>query len=109
MSEHDWKQTPALDEFNAMYDEDDNWWWRIACGHHQNLYEAAVERYERAEAQVQRVRDVCEQEFGKTGHQMMNPGRLGYRRALNNILDALDDKKHGWYDHERIDGGTEED
>jgi len=42
-----------------MYDEDDNIWWRIACGHHQNLYEAAVERYQTAEAQVQRVREVC--------------------------------------------------
>lgn len=56
MSDHDWKQTPTLDEFNAMYDEDDNIWWRIACGHHQNLYEAAVERYQTAEAQIQRVR-----------------------------------------------------
>ena len=60
MSECDWKQTPTLDEFNAMYDEDDNIWWRIACGHHQNLYEAAVERYQTAEAQVQRVREVCD-------------------------------------------------
>jgi len=58
MSERDWKQTPTLDEFNAMYDEDDNIWWRIACGHHQNLYEAAVERYQTAEAQVQRVREL---------------------------------------------------
>ena len=58
MSERDWKQTPTLDEFNAMYDEDDNIWWRIACGHHQNLYEAAVERYQTAEAQIQRVREL---------------------------------------------------
>jgi len=60
MSERDWKQTPTLDEFNAMYDEDDNIWWRIACGHHQNLYEAAVERYQTAEAQIQRVREAIE-------------------------------------------------
>lgn len=58
MSERDWKQTPTLDEFNAMYDEDDNIWWRIACGHHQNLYEAAVERYQTAEAAIQRVREL---------------------------------------------------
>ena len=61
MSDHDWRQTPTLDEFNAMYDEDDNIWWRIACGHHQNLYEAAVERYQTAEAAIQRVRELCEQ------------------------------------------------
>lgn len=60
MSERDWKQTPTLDEFNAMYDEDDNIWWRIACGHHQNLYEAAVERYQTAEAQIQRVRGIVD-------------------------------------------------
>ena len=54
----DWKQTPTLDEFAAMYDEDEHLWWRIGCGHHQNLYEAAVERYERAEAAIQRVREL---------------------------------------------------
>ena len=36
--------TAPLDEFVAAYEDDDNWWWRIACGHHQNLFEAAVER-----------------------------------------------------------------
>ena len=46
---HDWKQTPPLDEFNVMYDEDDNVWWRIGCGHHMNLYDAAVERYQTGE------------------------------------------------------------
>lgn len=35
----DWKQTPTLDEFAAMYDEDEHLWWRIGCGHHQNLME----------------------------------------------------------------------
>ena len=54
----DWKQTPTLDAFAAMYDEDEHLWWRIGCGHHQNLYEAAVERYEQAEAKIQRVLEV---------------------------------------------------
>ena len=53
-----WKQTPTLDAFAAMYDEDEHLWWRIGCGHHQNLYEAAVERYEQAEAAIARVRDL---------------------------------------------------
>ena len=52
-----WKQTPTLDAFAAMYDADEHLWWRIECGHHQNLYEAAVERYERAEAAIKRVRE----------------------------------------------------
>ena len=35
--------TASLDEFLAAYDEDDAIWWRISCGHHQNLFEMAVE------------------------------------------------------------------
>lgn len=27
-----------------LYDVDDNWWWRIECGHHQNLFEEALDR-----------------------------------------------------------------
>ena len=30
------------------------------CGHHQNLYEAAVERYEQAEAAIARVRGIVD-------------------------------------------------
>ena len=37
----DWPYTPPLNDFREMYAEDDNWWWRIDCGHHQNLFEAA--------------------------------------------------------------------
>ena len=35
---------------------DDNSWWRLACGHHQNLFEEAYERlqaYERPAATCQ--------------------------------------------------------
>lgn len=42
-------KTPPLDDFLAAYDADDNEWWRINCGHHQNLFEAAVERMHAAE------------------------------------------------------------
>ena len=80
MSERDWKQTPTLDEFNAMYDEDDNIWWRIACGHHQNLYEAAVERYQTAEAQIQRVR-----------HDLTDFYK-GYNKASSDVFSAM----NGW-------------
>jgi hypothetical protein len=44
--------TAPLDEFLAAYAEDDNLWWRISCGHHQNLFDAAVERYERTPDRV---------------------------------------------------------
>lgn len=35
--------TPPLREFLSAYREDDNIWWMISCGHHQNLFEDAVE------------------------------------------------------------------
>lgn len=41
---HDWPWTPPLAVFRDLYADDDNWWWRIECGHHQNLYEAADDR-----------------------------------------------------------------
>lgn len=41
--------TPLLDDFLREYEADDNVWWGMGCGHHQNLFEAAVERMETAE------------------------------------------------------------
>jgi hypothetical protein len=35
--------TPPLAEFMAHYEADDNVWWSLACGHHQNLFDAAIE------------------------------------------------------------------
>jgi hypothetical protein len=35
--------TAPLSDFIKAYNEDDNWWWRIECGHHQNLFEAALD------------------------------------------------------------------
>lgn len=29
--------TAPLADFRADYEADDNLWWRIGCGHHQNL------------------------------------------------------------------------
>ncbi len=38
----DTEPTPALDEFLVRFEADSNDWWRISCGHHLNLFEAAV-------------------------------------------------------------------
>jgi hypothetical protein len=46
--------TPPLDDFIRDYEADGNLWWRTDCGHHQNLFEAAVERMKAAEVQVDR-------------------------------------------------------
>lgn len=48
--------TPPLDEFLSRYAEDDNEWWRLSCGHHQNLFEEAVERIEELQALLQAER-----------------------------------------------------
>jgi chromosome segregation ATPase len=47
--------TPPLDEFLVRYDENDNEWWRLECGHHMNLFEEAVDRMRAAEAEVRRL------------------------------------------------------
>ena len=36
--------TAPLADFLEAYVQDDNLWWRIGCGHHQNLFDAALDR-----------------------------------------------------------------
>jgi hypothetical protein len=36
--------TPPIEDFLDGYEEDDNLWWRISCGHHQNLFDDAAYR-----------------------------------------------------------------
>lgn len=40
--------TAPLDDFLVAYSDDDNWWWRISCGHHQNLFDAMLDRWEKS-------------------------------------------------------------
>ena len=77
----------------AMYDEDEHLWWRIGCGHHQNLYEAAVERYEQAEAAIARVRDVCDRiwDDARYAHKY---GFLEGVREVRYALDAIEVPHH---------------
>lgn len=44
--------TPKLDDFLVEYERDDNCWWRLACGHHMNLFEEAVSRMQAAERRL---------------------------------------------------------
>lgn len=41
--------TPPLDDFLSVYRLDDGIWWRLECGHHQNLLDEAITRLETAE------------------------------------------------------------
>lgn len=42
--------TPSLEEWAELEKEDPQLWWRIECGHHLNLFEAALDRIEELEA-----------------------------------------------------------
>lgn len=47
--------TADLDEFIAAYEADSNLWWRTESGHHQNLFDAAVDRAELLQIEVDRL------------------------------------------------------
>ncbi len=39
----DWPHTPGYRIFRALFEEDDNLWWRAGAGHGLNAYEAALQ------------------------------------------------------------------
>ena len=45
--------TPTLDEYRALEKADPNAFWRLDCGHHQNLLDAALDA---TQAEVERLR-----------------------------------------------------
>jgi hypothetical protein len=53
--------TVALSEFLLRYRQDDNEWWRLDCGDHQNIFDEAIERLETAEALI-----VADMEYRKS-------------------------------------------
>lgn len=73
--------TAPLDEFVRTYADDDNWWWSIACGHHQNLFEQALDQIEELRAQIKRAEDqIAEEETHGTIAQYY---AWRFRAALN--------------------------
>lgn len=57
--------TCPLEDFLEAMRQDDNWWWRIACGHHLNLFEAALERMEAAEIGADEIRKMTMEEYAQ--------------------------------------------
>lgn len=53
--------TAPLADFIAAYAEDSNWWWRIACGHHENLFDAALDRITELELAIMTAADAAQQ------------------------------------------------
>ncbi len=49
----DWDVTPTVDEYLEAEKRDRNLWWRISCGHHQNLFDQAVEERDVLRAKLQ--------------------------------------------------------
>jgi DNA-binding ferritin-like protein (Dps family) len=54
------KPSEQLKDFMAKYLEDDNEWWRIGSGHHQDYFDEVVDLYETADAENQVLRGLLE-------------------------------------------------
>jgi hypothetical protein len=57
----DGSRSPSLDEFLAVYNDDDSVWWMLAGGHHQNLFEAAVDELTALRAQRDAALAACDE------------------------------------------------
>lgn len=85
--------TPELDEFIAAYEKDDNVWWAMASGHHQNLFDAMWERCDERLVVIAGLSDVINRlEILSSGQAIpMTPGEdvLAWaRRWLERHLEA---------------------
>ena len=47
-----WVITPPLDEAIKLLEENRNLWWTLECGHHQNLFEDALDRIASLRARI---------------------------------------------------------
>lgn len=47
--------TPSWETFERLQRADPNLWWRIGCGHHENLYDNAVDEIKRLRGQLVRL------------------------------------------------------
>lgn len=75
--------TPSVEEYLAEEERDPNLWWRIACGHHQNLFEEAVERMQEQE---QKIRKLYE-----SAYTLRGTPTVGIHP--DDIIDILDGKR----------------
>ena len=63
---HNWNDprlpTPDLATYAELEKADRNLWWRIGCGHHENLFDSARDRIEELEATLQTLREFSQRE-----------------------------------------------
>ena len=69
MLRNDSAPTPPLDDFRRALADDPNLWWRTACGHHRNLFEAACDRLDDPAEPLRRKGKLVD---------VVVPGQLGF-------------------------------
>jgi hypothetical protein len=57
MITNDHAPTAPLKAFRHAYDQDDNVWWMLSCGHHQNLLDEALGELDQAHELIERLRE----------------------------------------------------
>jgi hypothetical protein len=77
--------TPSVDEFLVMQERDSNLWWRIGCGHHENLFDSAVEQRDALRAAIQAVQKLCDE----PKHRHVHVGHTNFYVATSSLRAAL--------------------
>jgi hypothetical protein len=92
--EFDWgsQPTPPLDAVVQALKADDNLWWVMGSGHHQNLFDAALERLEPAEGLVNSVKAFRDELTREGHHPERGPVNIETRRITNRLNKII----HKW-------------
>ena len=87
--------TAPLDEFITAYEQDDNLWWSIACGHHQNLFDAAIGEIDHLRQVLRLLRLNLDDALGLYSMDMQRPPY-----ELTDLEQLLDKAGFGYGDGE---------
>ena len=92
-----WVITPPLDEAIKLLEENRNLWWTLECGHHQNLFEDALDRIASLRARIallEKVAALYSALFrGVTSDKRMLILPKDAYDEINTALDALKNSK----------------
>lgn len=83
-----WPHTPKLSVYLRLAKGDPKLWWRIDCGHHENLFDEALEALEECKAQ----RLVLDKMRLDAVHAL---GQYEVERFTASLYDALDAARAG--------------
>jgi DNA-binding transcriptional MerR regulator len=105
--------TPALGVFLAALREDSRLWWRVNCGHHLNLFEAALDEIQRLRfwdqaglspaeiADIVAERDQLDREHAKQlaqalGERYEPSNRDEWERSFAEMLPLVKSRSDAW-------------